>query len=219
MTTKSIVNNPFKVVDMFEKELSEYTGAPYVVAVDSCTNAIFLCAEYLKQEIYQIEQKKLPTIIIPKKTYLSVPQSFLHAGYNIVFRNIEWKGYYKLEPTNIYDSAKLLTSNMYIKGSLMCLSFHIKKTLPIGRGGAILCDNIHIYNWLKKARYDGRSECNYKDDNIKMLGWNYYLEPSLAARGLSLLMNYPINVEAQEEKDGYKDLTEYDVFKKYEIVY
>jgi dTDP-4-amino-4,6-dideoxygalactose transaminase len=200
---------------MFEEELSNYTGAPYVVSIDSCTNAIFLCAQYLKQEIYQIQQEELPTVIIPRRTYLSVPQSFIHAGYQVAFKDIKWSGLYKIEPTCIYDSAKLLTSDMYIPGSLMCVSFHIKKTLPIGRGGAILTNSLAIYNWLKRARYDGRGECNYKDDDITTLGWNFYLEPSLAARGLSLLMNYPKNVEAQEEENDYKDLTEYTVFKQY----
>ena len=33
-------NNDF--ILMFEKLLSEYTGAPYVVLTDSCTNALFL---------------------------------------------------------------------------------------------------------------------------------------------------------------------------------
>ena len=32
----------YEVVREFEKELSEYTGAPYVVSVDSSTNALFL---------------------------------------------------------------------------------------------------------------------------------------------------------------------------------
>jgi len=212
MTVKSTIHNPFKINQMFEAELCEYTGAPFCVTVDSCTIALFLCAEYLKRYVY----KELPEVTVPKRTYLSVPQSFLHAGYKIRFKDINWTGYYQLDPTPIIDSAKWLTSDMYIRGSLMCLSFHIKKSLPIGRGGAILTDNIDIYNWLKKARYDGRSECNYKDDNITFLGWNAYLSPESAARGLNLLMNYPKHVEPINEINGYKDLTEYDVFKKYE---
>lgn len=212
MTLKNIKHNAFKVNQMFEEELCEYTNAPYCVSVDSCTIALFLCAEYLKRYVY----KELPTVIVPTRTYLSVPQSFIHAGYNIKFKDISWKGYYQLDPTPIIDSAKWLTSNMYIPGSLTCLSFHSKKSLPIGKGGAILVDNINMYNWLKKARYDGRSECNYKDDNIKFLGWNAYLPPESAARGLNLLMNYPKHTEPIGELNGYKDLTEYDIFKKYE---
>ena len=33
--------NTYSIVREFETELGKYTGAPYVVCVDSCTNAIF----------------------------------------------------------------------------------------------------------------------------------------------------------------------------------
>ena len=34
--------NPYEVVRMFERAIADYTGAPYAVSVDSCTNALFL---------------------------------------------------------------------------------------------------------------------------------------------------------------------------------
>jgi dTDP-4-amino-4,6-dideoxygalactose transaminase len=34
-------HNPYKIVQMFEEEIALYTGAPYAVSVDSCTNALF----------------------------------------------------------------------------------------------------------------------------------------------------------------------------------
>ena len=102
---------------------------------------------------------------------------------------------------------------MYIPESFMCLSFHAKKLLPIGKGGMILCDNINAVNWFKKARYEGRSEKPYVDDNINSLGWNMYMTPEQASRGLSLLMNYKKIVKDQPEIPMYKDLTEFDIFK------
>jgi len=39
-------HNPFKIVSDFEETVADYTGAPYAVAVDSCTNALFLCLKY-----------------------------------------------------------------------------------------------------------------------------------------------------------------------------
>lgn len=207
---KKTIHNPYNVVKMFEEEVANYTGAPYAVAVDSCTNAIFLSCYYSN-----IKGKE---VILPKKTYLSVPMSIIHAGGIPVFKDYQWSGIYKLEPFSIIDSAKRLTSNMYIKGHLMCLSFHIKKTLSIGKGGMILTDNKNAYEWLKKARYEGRSEKNYKDDNIKMLGWNMYLTPQQASHGLALMQNYPINVADLGENNGYKDLTTNDVFKNYKVI-
>ena len=43
--------NPYIVVKEFEKELSKYTGAPYVVCVDSLTNALFLCFIYMLYDL------------------------------------------------------------------------------------------------------------------------------------------------------------------------
>jgi dTDP-4-amino-4,6-dideoxygalactose transaminase len=191
---------------MFEEEVAEYTGAPYAVAVDSCTNALFLCCKYFN----------VKEVTIPKRTYLSVPQSILHAGGTVNFVDTEWSGVYPLLPYPIYDSAKRLTSDMYIKSSCMCLSFHIKKLLAIGKGGMILTDDAAAAEWFKKARYEGRSEKNYKDDDIDMLGWNMYMTPQQATHGLALMQNYPEHVEDLPEGNGYRDLTEFSIFKNKE---
>ena len=71
---------------------------------------------------------------------------------------------------------------------------------------------------LKKARYEGRSEVYYKDDNIQSLGWNMYMTPQQASVGLSLMQNYPEHNSDLEEKNGYRDLTEFDVFKQYPTI-
>ena len=80
--------NPYEVVREFEKELSEYTGAPYVVCVDSSTNALFLCCY----------RKEVDIVTIPKHTYLSVPMSIIHSGGEVRFEDLEWKGIYQLKP-------------------------------------------------------------------------------------------------------------------------
>tara|TARA_R110000824_G_scaffold106610_17_gene252121 strand:- start:4346 stop:4987 length:642 start_codon:yes stop_codon:yes gene_type:complete len=207
--------NPYDVVKMFEETIAAYTGAPYAVSVDSCTNAIFLCCKY-----YHSTQEHPKTITIPSKTYLSVPQSIIHAGFEPIFdtsKNL-WSGAYKLEPLPIYDSAKRLTSNMYISGSHMCLSFHMKKTLKIGKGGMVITDDPDLVKWLKMARYEGRSEKLYHEDDITMLGWNMYMTPEEAARGLALMQNYVEEVPDLGEDYGYVDLTEFTLFKKYKKI-
>jgi dTDP-4-amino-4,6-dideoxygalactose transaminase len=196
-------NNPYSIVQMFEEEIANYTGSPYAVSVDSCTNAVFLCCKYLE----------VKEVIMPKRTYLSIPMSVIHAGGKVKFEDKEWSGIYSLDPYPIYDSAKRLTSNMYIPNSYMCLSFHIKKLLGIGKGGMILTDNEDAVEWFKKARYEGRSEKFYKDDDIDMLGWNMYMTPQQASHGLSLLQNYPEHVKDMGEENGYRDLTEFSIFK------
>ncbi len=96
----------------------------------------------------------------------------------------------------------------------MCLSFHVRKQLPIGKGGMILTSDKDAVDWFKKARYEGRSEKFYKEDKIDSLGWNMYMTPEQAARGLTLLQNYPVHNQDQLEIGGYRDLTEFPVFKE-----
>jgi dTDP-4-amino-4,6-dideoxygalactose transaminase len=205
-------HNPYKIVQMFEEEVAEYTGAPYAVSVDSCTNALFLICTYLK----------VKTITIPSKTYLSVPMSIIHAGGEVIFDQSpitnHWQGIYQLKPYPIYDAAKRFTSKMYVSGSYMALSFHIKKQLGIGKGGMILTDNKEAVDWFKKARYEGRSEKYYKEDSVEQLGWNMYMTPQEAAQGLCLMQNYPEHNKDLDELNGYRDLTEFPVFKNNKII-
>ena len=115
------MRNAVDIVDEFQRVVAEYTGAPYAVAVESCTSALFLCCTYLGVE----------EVTIPARTYVSVPNAIIHSGGSVKFRDYEWQGIYQLEPYPVYDAAKRFTSGMYIPGSYMCLSFHGKKILRI----------------------------------------------------------------------------------------
>lgn len=211
-------NNPYNIVRMFENEVACYTGAPYAVSVDSCTNALFLCLEYWKRFGCDddIESRY---IIIPRRTYLSVPQSIIHAGFEPIFKEMEWQGEYQLEPAPIWDSAKKFTSNMYRPGQFQCLSFHIKKHLKLGKGGMILTDNEDAVKWLKKARYEGRTEgYGASETDVEFLGWNMYMTPIQAAHGLSLMQNFPKHNPDLPENPPYKELDKYTIFKNYKII-
>ena len=207
-----MLHNPYKIVKMFEEEIAQYTGAPYAVSVDSCTNALFLICKYLNVE----------EVTIPCKTYLSVPQSIMHAGGEVIFdkrgKTNHWSGIYQLKPYPIYDAAKRLTKDMYIPGSFMSLSFHIKKQLPIWKGGMILTDDEKAVELFTRARYEGRSQKFYKDDDIEFCGWNMYMTPQQAAHGLAMFQNYSEHKQDLEEKGGYRDLTEFTVFKNHKTI-
>ena len=198
--------NPYDVVKMFEQSVADYTGAPYAVSLDSCTNALFLCCMY--------ENIKGKEVRIPKQTYLSVPQSIMHAGGEVVFEDLRWQGIYQLKPFPIFDAAKRFTSDMYRSGTHMCLSFHIKKHLKIGKGGMILTYSKEMADWAREARYEGRSEgVRYQDDDIKILGWNMYMTPQQASHGLALMQNFPRLNPDIPESPPYRDLTEFTLFK------
>ena len=42
------INTPWDAVDLFEKKVAEYAGSKYAVAIDNCTDALFLCLKYLE---------------------------------------------------------------------------------------------------------------------------------------------------------------------------
>lgn len=191
----------FDVVAEFEKRVADYAGAKHAVAVDCCTSAIFLSCKYLS----------VAKVVVPAKTYISVPMAVIHAGGSVSFDDIEWRGVYQLSPYLIYDGAKRFRRKMY-RGGLHCLSFHAKKILNIGKGGMILTDDEHAADWFRKARYDGREhKVGYSDEKVTMLGWHCYMTPEQAARGLHLLDVLPENVPDQEE--DYPDLRKMPVFQ------
>ena len=199
------MSDAFQVVRDFEEKIAEYAGSKYAVTVDSCTNAIFLCCQYV-----DIRGKE---VTIPSRTYPSIPCSVIHAGGKVKFEDIKWKGTYQLKPFPIIDGAKRFTKNMYQKGMFHCLSFHARKHLNIGRGGVILTDDESAMKWFKKARFDGRGECKLEDDNFDQLGWNFYMTPEQASRGMLLFSMLEDENEDLIESPDYPDLSKFNIYK------
>jgi dTDP-4-amino-4,6-dideoxygalactose transaminase len=194
----------FDSVRNFEATVAEYAGSKYAVSVDSCTNALFLVCKYLG-----VEGKE---VTIPSRTYVSVPNSIIHAGGKVNFKDYKWQGTYRLDPFPIVDGAKRFRRGMYEKGTYHCLSFHARKHLAIGRGGMILTDDENAVKWLKMARFDGRHECKLENDTFEMLGWNFYMTPEQASRGMWLMMMIGDDNEDLKEIPDYPDLSKYKIF-------
>ena len=196
-------------VDYFEDLIAEYAGSKYAVAVDSCTNALFLSMQFADQTGEHHLARDL-TVTVPAKTYISVPMQVAHCGYTIRFSNAPWSGIYKLDPLPIIDSAQRFTENMYIPDTLYCLSFHSKKILSIGRGGMILTDRSDAREWLRRSRYDGRSSIYYNDikpDTVPTLGWHMYMTPEQAIRGIEQFYKTPsVNPDSGSSDDYEVDL-------------
>lgn len=209
--------NPHQVTEQFEHILSQYTGAKFVVAVDCCSHAIFLCIKWLQYKKI-LHENDASVLEIPKHTYVIVPNEIIHAGCKIRFKDssCKLKGEYNLEGSNIWDSALQLNKNMYREGQLQCLSFTgSKKILKLGSGGAILTDDYNAYLWLRRARYSGRREISYLQDNFDMLGWRFYMQPSVAAQGVLLMAGMPDYNEPVEIE--YPDLSKAQAFKPYTV--
>lgn len=206
-------SNAHQVTKEFEKALCDYTGAPFAITVDNQSNALFLSLMYEK-----IQGKE---ISIPARTYPSVPCEIIHAGGKVKFTPVEGttlKGAYNLAPTKVWDSALRFTADMYIPNTHMCLSFTGPyKHLKLSKGGAILTDDYHAMLWFKRARFSGRRECSYHEDHFDMLGWNFYMMPEIASRGLLMMSQF------YDTKDGskkimadiehpYPDLSKYKIY-------
>ena len=195
----------FKAVSDFENKIAEFYGATWGVAVDCCTHGIELCLRY----------RGVDKLVVPKRTYLSVP--FLANKLNIPleWKDENWKDYYEIGETGIYDAAVLWKRDSYIPKSYMCISFQFQKHLSLGRGGMILTDDLVAKNELKKMSYDGRlPDVPWRNQDIKNIGYHYYMNPEIAQIGLDKL---PTAIETKPIEwvvTDWPDLTKMDVFKK-----
>jgi dTDP-4-amino-4,6-dideoxygalactose transaminase len=213
------MKNVYDITNEFEEKLAQYTGAKYTVTLDNMSNALFLALYYEKNIKKSITTN---TITIPNRTYPSVPCEIIHAGLKVdwdIQKGNTITGAYELKGSNVWDSALSFTADMYKPGTHMCVSFTGPyKHFKLSKGGAILTDNHEAYLWFKRARYSGRRECSYHDDNLDMLGWNFYMMPELAARGL-LLMGQFYNLDGSKKSNPdltlpYPDLSQFKIYTK-----
>ena len=194
-------NSVFK----FESLISRWFGSSYGIAVDSCTHGVELCLRYIG--IDEIE--------VPKRTYLSIP--FLSNKLNVPlkWKDEDWRDYYEIGNSGVYDAAVLWRENSYIPNTMMCLSFQFQKHLSLGRGGMILLDDERSAHKLAKMVYDGRQpNVPWRNQNVDTVGYHYYMTPETAQLGLDKLS---LAIETPPKKwtvKDWPDLTEQmDVFK------
>lgn len=209
--------DPRDINAIFERELGSYTGAKHVILTDCCTNAIFLVLQYaLKTGKLQHQD----CIRLPSRTYVSVPMALHHAGLRFRLEDYEWSGEYELGSTGIFDSAARFTGGMArVDSWAQCLSFQIKKRLPIGRGGAILTDDDALAEWARLAAYDGRNLSSKYDSpaHVLQLGWHFYMTPEDAARGLLILKDMKESYEDMMDSNHYPSLRQWNIISSLEV--
>jgi dTDP-4-amino-4,6-dideoxygalactose transaminase len=169
----------FDKIFEFERALAEYTGAPYAIMTDCCTHAIELCLRYDR-----VKNTKFSAF-----TYLSIPMTMEKLSVRYTYTDEEWVGEYPFYWTRIWDSARRLERGMYREGQMQCLSFGHGKPLQIGRGGAILLDDVEAYDVMIQQRYDGRrlTVSPWEEQYIFRVGYHYKPTIEEAERGLELL--------------------------------
>ena len=198
-------DDPFDVIKIFEKKISDYTGAPYVTVTDSCTHSLELCMRYRL-----LQGESFPVVEIPSRTYLSVPMTIHKLGLRNTWIHNKWQGYYYLNPTNIVDMAIRFTKDCYIPGSDCCLSFGNKKVLKVYRGGAILTDDQKAHRYYQQARGDGR-DFAYRpwstQPEFDVLGFHYNLSCEDCGRGILLMDD--LAKQGQLNQDAMSDVYSY----------
>ena len=208
-------NSPYAVIEEFEARMAEYSGAPYAVAVDTCTAALFLSLEYTHRQwnLTHSWPKNIEAVDVPARTYCSVPGAVLHAGFRPRIVDVEWRRWYFLDPTAVVDAAIGLRRRMYLPKTYTCLSFQYRKHLPIGRGGMILTDSVEARDWFRLARFNGREALPVGAGRVVFPGWHLFLEPERAARGLTLLQWLPD--EPPDLHPAYPDLRFEPAYQEY----
>ena len=194
----------FEKIKEFEDEIAKFFGAPFAVAVDCCTHGIELC----------LRMKQVEKIKVPKRTYLSDPMLSNKLNINMEWTDQVWQDYYYLTD-DVVDAAVLWRKDSYIPNTYMNVSFQFRKHLSLGRGGAILLDKKEDFDTLKKMSYDGRSpDESWAVQNIKTMGYHYYMTPETAELGLKKLPEAIKRKSKQWTYTDWPDLTKMDFFKK-----
>ena len=96
---------------------------------------------------------------------------------------------------------------------LLCaLVFNIKN-INIGRGGMILLNSKRAYNDLLKMSYDGRNrDLPWRNQNIKKLGYHYYMTPESAEIGMKIFKEKRNKKPKLWTFEDYPDLSKMKVF-------
>ena len=200
----------YDIVAAFEHRVADRFGAAHGIAVDCCTHAIFLSLKF-----WQARGVDAVWAGMPACTYVSVPFAAMHAGLTVKFHDDAWQrdGYYQLRPWGVYDCAIAWRTMPQINPyDLYCLSFHVKKHIPIGRGGMVITNDSVAAAWLRTARYDGREGVAYSNECIASVGWHMYMTPEQAARGMTLMDTWPDGVDIAPEE--YSDLRGMPIFQQ-----
>lgn len=216
-STELTFQNNHDFITVFENRLSEFTGAPFVILTDRCTNAIFLALKYLKLKNRKVLDFNYKKITIPKRTYLSVPKAIIMSGFKVDFECLEWNEKYQLKGTPVYDCAVGFKPNMYRTGEIQCISFGQKKALKINKGGAILTDDIKMYDFLKRMSHDGRdgsipASIEITQNSLDLIGYHMNMTPEEAAKGI-LQLNQLSSKEIEDNLGSYinyPDISHFD---------
>lgn len=194
----------FDTITDFEKQIAKFFGAPYAIAVDSCTHGVELALRYTNADY----------IRVPNRTYLSIPFLADKLNIDLFWKDEQWVDYYYLTD-QVVDAAVLWKKDSYIPNTFMGVSFQFQKHLSLGRGGILLTDNKEAATKIKKMSYDGRLPgIPWRDQDIDTIGYHYYMTPETAQLGLDKLPEAIESAPRPWVVTDWPDLTQMKIFKQ-----
>ena len=204
-----------QTVNELEEEFADYVGAKYAVALNSCTNSLFLTL--MGQPVDHVG---IPSMMVPL-----VANEIIHAGKRPYFvDNTNWVGSaYRLKNTNIVDSAHQVAKvgEWFFDHYVVCYSFYPTKPIGGADGGMICTNSEEEANWYRKARFFGRNEGDSLTKNsweygIEFPGWKMNMSDVQAAIVLTQLRKHPSNDGTMGQiRDSYNEILGLDNKSKY----
>jgi perosamine synthetase len=168
------------VIQELEDAFAKTVGTKYAVAVDSCTNAIACCLDYLihTEEIWvtralpyagYVDLKPRTQISIPDMTYVSVANEICRRNIDLTLDTRFTAGKsYELFGTRIVDSAHEVVHMADPGNKLYCYSFYPTKLVPSYEGGMIATNDAKATEWLKTYRQMGRTAYGAEYDVVSL---------------------------------------------------
>lgn len=204
-----------KVVD-FEKKLSNFFGN-HVIALNSCTSALHLSFNQLKDKGYK-------NLLITPLTCFATTSAALQAGLNLTWVDLDTNSLnidfndlnnkYKSKsiiclihfagrpsPLPLHLNAPIVEDCAHCFGtdgiglnpsSYSCFSFQAVKTLTTIDGGAIIPPSVEFES-IKLKRWFGMDRLKPRNQDIFEIGFKYHMNDVNASIGLS---NFDIAIES-----------------------
>ena len=205
-------------VNVLEEEFADYVGSEYAVAVNSCTNSLFLSMLYFIKGVHSAHIN-VPSMMVPL-----VPNEIIHAQCIPYFNNdTDWVGHhYKLDKTNIIDSAHEVIRGLHdFNEYTVCYSFYPTKPVCGADGGMICTNDEDAAKWYRKARFFGRDDGSSLTKNsweykIEFPGWKMNMSDVQAAIALTNLRRHPwVDSKMTRIREKYNDLLGYENTSNY----
>jgi len=179
----------------FEKWLAEKTLCRYATVTHSGTQALEFIAQHVSDQDFLTGNPDNPKIALPNLSYPATLNAFLNNGWEVelVDTNIigcmsedtidDLEGTYRCyvglygaeTPTTYFDEKTIVDGAQHwleADGNVgigMAISFDPTKNLNAsGNGGAVVTDNEDLFDFVRKAKNNGKPHYDYRGTNSRM---------------------------------------------------